>query len=56
VFLFLHKNHDQEADGKERVYLAYISTLLSSLKKSGLELKKVREQELIQRPWRDVLY
>jgi hypothetical protein len=27
----------------------------SSLKKSGLELKQVREQELMQRPWRDVL-
>jgi hypothetical protein len=28
----------------------------SSPKKSGLELKQVREQELMQRPWRDVLY
>jgi hypothetical protein len=25
-------------------------------KKSGLELKQVREQELMQSPWRDVLY
>jgi hypothetical protein len=25
-------------------------------KKLGLELKQVREQELMQRPWRDVLY
>ncbi|MGV7580382.1 hypothetical protein PJN12_28880, partial [Mycobacterium kansasii] len=25
-------------------------------RKSGLELKQVREQELMQRPWRDVLY
>jgi hypothetical protein len=24
------------------------------LRKSGLELKQVREQELMQRPWRDV--
>ena len=24
--------------------------------KSGLELKQVRKQELMQRPWRDVLY
>jgi hypothetical protein len=23
---------------------------------SGLELKQVREQELMQRPWRDILY
>jgi hypothetical protein len=28
----------------------------SSPRKSGLELKHVREQELMQRPWRDVLY
>ena len=27
-----------------------------SPKKSGLELKQVRKQELMQRPWRDVLY
>jgi hypothetical protein len=25
-------------------------------KKSGLELKQVRKQELMQRPWRDVSY
>jgi hypothetical protein len=28
----------------------------SSLRMSGLELKQVRKQELMQRPWRDVLY
>jgi hypothetical protein len=28
----------------------------SSPKDEGLELKKVRKQELMQRPWRDVLY
>jgi hypothetical protein len=27
-FLFLHKHHDQEAVGEERVYLAYTSILL----------------------------
>ena len=27
-----------------------------SPRKSGLELKQVRKQELMQRPWRDVLY
>jgi hypothetical protein len=27
-----------------------------SSRKSGLELKQVRKQELMQRPWRDVLY
>jgi hypothetical protein len=28
----------------------------SSPRKSGLELKQVRKQELLQRPWRDVTY
>jgi hypothetical protein len=44
--------------GEERVYSAYISTLLFITKerKSGLELKQVRKQELMQRPWRDVTY
>ena len=28
----------------------------SSQRKSGMELKQVRKQELMQRPWRDVLY
>jgi hypothetical protein len=44
--------------GEERVYLAYTSILLvHHQRKSGLELKQVRKQELMmQRPWRDVLY
>jgi hypothetical protein len=43
--------------GEERVYSAYISTLLFIPKGSqGLELKQVRKQELTQRPWRDVPY
>jgi hypothetical protein len=43
--------------GEERVYSAYTSILLSvSPRKSGLELKQVRKQELMQRPWRDVPY
>jgi hypothetical protein len=40
--------------GEERVYSAYTSTLLFITKASGLELKQVRKQELMQRPWRDV--
>jgi hypothetical protein len=32
-FLFLHKHHDQEAVGEERIYSAYTSTLLLSPKK-----------------------
>jgi len=43
--------------GEERVYSAYISTLLfHHQRKSGLELKQVRKQELMQTPWRDVTY
>ena len=37
---------------EERVYSAYTSIP----RKSGLELKQVRKQELMQRPWRDVTY
>jgi hypothetical protein len=47
----------KKQSGEERVYLAYTSILLFITKrKSGLELKQVRKQELMQRPWRDVLY
>jgi hypothetical protein len=42
--------------GEERVYSAYIPYCCSSPRKSGLELKQVRNQELMQRLWRDVLY
>ena len=43
--------------GEERVYLAYTSILaVHHQRKSGLELKQVRELELMQRPWRDVRY
>jgi hypothetical protein len=43
--------------GEERVYSAYIFHIaLSHQRKSGLELKQVRKQELMQKPWRDVLY
>jgi hypothetical protein len=42
-------------------HMAYTSIRLtlpycSSLRNSGLEIKQVRKQELMQRPWRDVLY
>jgi hypothetical protein len=43
--------------GEERVYSVYTSIYCcSSPRKSGLELKQVRKQELMQRPWRDDLY
>jgi hypothetical protein len=53
--LFLHKHHDQEASwgGKGFIHLT-LPYCCSSPRKSGLELKQVREQELMQRPWRDV--
>jgi hypothetical protein len=45
--------------GEERVYSAYNSILLFTTKevRTGTQtVKQVRKQELIQRPWRDVLY
>jgi len=43
--------------GEERVYSAYtFHTAVHHQRKSGLELKQVRKQELLQRPWRDVTY
>jgi len=40
---------------EESVYSAY-TVLFHHPRKSGLELKQVRKQEPIQRPWRDVSY
>jgi hypothetical protein len=34
----------------------YTSIILFIIRKSGLELKQVRKQEVMQRPWRDVPY
>jgi hypothetical protein len=44
--------------GEERVYSAYTSILLFITKGSQdwNSIKQVRKQELMQRPWRDVLY
>jgi len=42
--------------GEKRVNSAYNSILLFITKEVGLELKQVRKQELMQRPWRDVTY
>ena len=40
---------------EERVYLAYTFHIaVHNQMKSGLELKQVRKQELMQRPWWDV--
>ena len=43
--------------GEERVYSAYTFHIaVHHQRKSGLELKQVKKQELMQRPWRDVIY
>ena len=43
--------------GEETVYSAYTFHIaVDHQRKSGLELKQVRKQEPMQRPWRDVLY
>jgi hypothetical protein len=43
--------------GEERVYSAYTSHIaVDHQRMSELELKQVRKQELMQRPWRDALY
>jgi hypothetical protein len=56
-FLFLHKHHDQEASwGGKGLFSLHVHVAVHHQRKSGLELKQVREQELMQRPWRDVTY
>jgi hypothetical protein len=43
--------------GQERVYSAYTFHIaVDHQRKSGLELKQVRKQELMQKLWRDVTY
>jgi hypothetical protein len=43
--------------GEERIYSEYTFHIaVNHQRKSGLELKQVRKQELMQRPWRDVTY
>jgi len=43
--------------GEERVYSAYTFHIaVHHQRKSGQELKQVRKQELMQRPWRDATY
>jgi hypothetical protein len=43
--------------GEERVYSASTFHIaIDHQRKSGLELKQVRKQELMQRPWRDISY
>jgi hypothetical protein len=56
-FLFLHKHHDQEASwGGKDLFRLLFHIAVHHQRKSELELKQVRKQELMQRPWRDVTY
>jgi hypothetical protein len=48
------KHHDQEASwGGKGLFRLHFHIAVHHQKKSGLELKQVRKQELMQRPWRD---
>jgi hypothetical protein len=51
------KHHDQEASwGGKGLFSLHFHIAVHHQRKSGLELKQVRKQELMQRPWRDVTY
>jgi hypothetical protein len=51
------QNHDQEASwGGKGLFSLNFHIAVYHQRKSGLELKQVRKQELMQSPWRDVLY
>jgi hypothetical protein len=52
------KHHDQGASwGGKGLFSSHFHTdCCLSPRKSGLELKQVRKQKLMQRPWRDVPY
>jgi hypothetical protein len=57
VSILAQNNMTKKQVGEERVYSAYtFHTAVHHQRKSGLELKQVRKQELMQRPWRDVTY
>ena len=42
--------------GEGNLFSLHFHTAVHHQRKSGLELKQVRKQELMQRPWRDVAY
>jgi hypothetical protein len=53
----VHKHHDQEASrGGKGLFGLHFHIAVHHQRKSGLELKQVRKQELMQRPWKDVTY
>jgi hypothetical protein len=51
------KHHDQEASwGGKGLFSLHFHVAVHHQRKSGLVIKQVRKQELMQRPWRDVPY
>ena len=51
------KHHDQEASwGGKGLFSFHFHTAVHHQRKSGLEVKLVRKQELMQRPWGDFTY
>ena len=57
VSILAQNNMTKKQVGEERVYSAYTFHIaVDHQRMPGLELKQVRKQELIQRPWRDVTY
>ena len=52
MFLFLNKHHDQEPRlGGKNLFSLHFSVAVHQQRKSRLELKQVRKQELMQRPY-----
>jgi hypothetical protein len=57
VSLFLHKHCDEESSwGGNDLFSLYFHIAVPHQRKSGLELKQVRKQELMQRPLRGAAY
>jgi hypothetical protein len=57
VSIFGQNTMTKKQVGEERVYSAYTFHIaVDHQKMSALELKQVRKQELMQRPWKDVTY
>jgi hypothetical protein len=51
------KHRDQETScGGKGLFSLHFHSAVHHQRKSGLELKQDRKQELMQKPWRDVLY
>jgi hypothetical protein len=56
-FLFLHKHHDLEASwGGKGLFSLNFHIAVHHQRKSALDLKQVRKQELMQRSRKDISY